>query len=400
MATPYMNLDLPVVGPAGTLGPEWADLLNAALTMIDEHDHSDGKGKTITPAGLNINQTLDMNDNQLASLALIVFSNISGSLVGSNLLYEADDELYFNDGAGNVVQLTSGGSINVASLGTITGDYSTSSADLTYSDASKTYIFKQNATTTANVDMGPIKIYRNSPGSPYALIQQNAAQAGNLDWTLPVAYPGSTLPLKSSSAGVLTVAQILTAEIADSQVTTAKIADSNVTTAKIADSNVTTAKIADSNVTTAKIADGAITPAKKQTLNAVASLGSSTFSTTSTTPVDVTNLSITITCNGRPIVVMMKPRNLSVGGFINISSSSASGIGTMYLLKDSIEITRSRISTFLNPSAPAISMPCSVFQYIDFDSTLGSRTYKMQASVNAGTSTFGFDDCELVAYEL
>ena len=46
MATTYMNLTLPTVGT--TVGPTWASLLNTAITSIDSHDHSSGKGATIS----------------------------------------------------------------------------------------------------------------------------------------------------------------------------------------------------------------------------------------------------------------------------------------------------------------------------------------------------------------
>lgn len=45
MATPDMGLDLPV--PGVTTGPTWANKLNAALTTVDSHDHSSGKGAPV-----------------------------------------------------------------------------------------------------------------------------------------------------------------------------------------------------------------------------------------------------------------------------------------------------------------------------------------------------------------
>ena len=254
MSTPYMYLTLPTVGPLGTPGPYWANELNTAIDLIDSHDHTTGKGKTITPSGLNINQTFQMNSNRISEIASLALDDLTAQPSDASLIYEYGGELWFNDGSSNLVQLTSGGTINVASLGTITGDYSTSTADLTYSDIAKTFIFKQSPTVTAEIDCGPVKIYRNVAGSYYSLLQNSASQTGDLDWTLPVAYPASTLPIVSTSAGVLSTSQVLTAMIADLNVTTIKLADLNVTTAKIADLNVTTGKIADQAVTAAKIA--------------------------------------------------------------------------------------------------------------------------------------------------
>jgi hypothetical protein len=51
MATPNMNLTLPVVGV--TPGPTYATQNNAAFTTIDAHDHSAGKGAPISTSGLS-----------------------------------------------------------------------------------------------------------------------------------------------------------------------------------------------------------------------------------------------------------------------------------------------------------------------------------------------------------
>lgn len=110
MTTPNMLLDLPVVST--TLGPQWATLLNAALLLIDGHDHSTGKGPKVTSAGLNINIDLEFNGNNATEVKGVVFS---GSLPGVNLSIGTDGtNLYFKDGSGNVIQLTTGGGINLS----------------------------------------------------------------------------------------------------------------------------------------------------------------------------------------------------------------------------------------------------------------------------------------------
>jgi hypothetical protein len=259
MATPYMNLVLPVVGPLGTQGPDWANEINASLTLIDEHDHSTSNGKKITPSGLNINQTLSLNNNQLSEIASLALQNLSSAPTASSLIYELGNELFFNDGTGTPVQITSGGAINVSGVGGIGGDYSTTpGVAVNYSDISKGYSFLQAPGVTAFIDSGPISIYRNLASSPFAKIQQQNTQAGNLTWSLPDNYPASTLPIKSSNLGVLEIGQIVAADIATDAVETAKIKDLNVTTGKLADLSITTGKLVDKNVTGAKIADETI----------------------------------------------------------------------------------------------------------------------------------------------
>ena len=392
MATPYMNLILPVVGPLGTTGPEWANLVNAALSQLDAHDHSTGNGKQITPAGININQTLQMNSQQISEIASLALDNLVSQPADSNLIYEFAGELYFNDSSGNKVQLTSGGTINVASLGTITGDYSTSTADLTYSDASKTFIFKQSATLTANVDCGPIKIYRNVASSPYARIQQSNSQVANLDWTLPAAYPASKLPLKADASGVQTIEQIVTADIADSQVTAGKLATDAVETAKIKDLNVTTGKLA----------NNAVTQAKRAALGQQVSSSSGTFSSSSATQVDVTNLSVTITTTGRPVFI-----GLISDGTANPSSlvarNSTSGDladASYYLWRGGSQISQYRLysASVTSSSLVELSIPSCSLWHIDVPAA-GTYTYKLRTS--AGTNTTSYVSyTEIIAYEL
>ena len=51
-----MSMPIPVVGVDP--GPDYAENLNAALLILDTHDHSPGKGVAITPAGINITSDL------------------------------------------------------------------------------------------------------------------------------------------------------------------------------------------------------------------------------------------------------------------------------------------------------------------------------------------------------
>jgi hypothetical protein len=264
-----MNLNLPVVGPNGTLGPQWASDLNTAITLIDQHDHTSGAGKQITPAGMNINQVLSLNTNQLSDIASLALANLASLPVQASLIYEYGGELYFNDASGNQVQLTSGGTINAASIGGITGLGGTTGS-VTYSSLAKNFLFESAPGETASIAGGPVSIYTNAAGSYYAKIQQNPAQAGNLDWSLPPSYPLSTLPMKSSASGALSISQIVTADIQDAQVTAAKLATDSIETAKIVDLNVTTGKLAAQAVTSGKIANDTIVNANINSAAAIA----------------------------------------------------------------------------------------------------------------------------------
>ena len=111
-STVHMNLTLP--DPSVTIGPEWANQLNTAITTIDSHDHSDGKGDKITPAGMNMNADLDFSSNNITELLSAKFAANSTDIDGvSNALsvYNKDGDLYWTNASGSSVQITAGGAI-------------------------------------------------------------------------------------------------------------------------------------------------------------------------------------------------------------------------------------------------------------------------------------------------
>ena len=109
-----MSLVLPDVSI--TIGPTWASLLNASLILLDAHDHTTGKGSMITPSGINISSDLTFASNNATNLRTIRMYNNSAFTTGVNdrgCLYVLNDELYFIDGVGNAIQVTSDGLLNL-----------------------------------------------------------------------------------------------------------------------------------------------------------------------------------------------------------------------------------------------------------------------------------------------
>lgn len=110
--TNFMNLDLPTV--TQTLGPEWATKLNEALTVIDEHNHTSGKGVKVPTAGLDINADLSFSSNRAADLLSSKFTSQVSALTGAtnvNSVHVVSGDLFYTNGSGVAVQVTSGGSI-------------------------------------------------------------------------------------------------------------------------------------------------------------------------------------------------------------------------------------------------------------------------------------------------
>lgn len=151
MSTTTNNMNLTLPTPTITEGPDWAEEYNTALETVDAHDHTTGKGKKITPAGININNDLDMNDNSVTSLETVQLEDVTAEPTTTQTIYSDSGELKYKDGSGNVVRVTVDGAIDISSAGGIGGAYASTAAELTYSDSTKKYTFKDSSTANATV---------------------------------------------------------------------------------------------------------------------------------------------------------------------------------------------------------------------------------------------------------
>lgn len=120
-ATP--NLGLLTPEPSVTTGPEWAQMINDALNVIDDHDHTSGKGKLVPTAGLNINADLDFQDNDATSLRSTRYqlgTSVLAESADKGCVYVKDGNLHYNNSAGASVQITSGTSVVSSVTGAFT----------------------------------------------------------------------------------------------------------------------------------------------------------------------------------------------------------------------------------------------------------------------------------------
>lgn len=247
MSTPNMNLLTPTV--AVTPGPDWAEQLNADLTLIDQHDHTPGYGVQITPAGFNINTNLSFNAFQATNLEATNFSAV-GSLATLRSLYVISSDLYYNDNSGNVIRLTQGGSI-VGTAGNITGLVSPASA--TY--IAPTFVFQSNVLTPANLDAGSIILRNILPSSNGLTLTPPAALASNYTITLPL-LPVSNKIMALDNSGNMTAAIV----VDDSTI------QLSANTLQVKDLGITDAKIANATITAGKMATGVLAVSKTQTI--------------------------------------------------------------------------------------------------------------------------------------
>jgi hypothetical protein len=398
MATPFMSLTLPVVSV--TLGPLWAAELNAALTLVDQHDHSSGNGVAITPAGLNINADLEFNSNNAIELRSTRYDNEGSPLNGVNdirCMYVSGGDLYYNNAAGTAIQLTSGAGLNAASIGGIGGDFATSTAAVTYSNITKAFTFTRSTGVNANLDLANLSI-REAVSSANAITLKSPSSLGaGYNWIFPTAVPsaGQTKILTLDSAGQVAAVYDTDGATLEVSSNTLRVKDLGIVTAKLNDLVVTTVKIADLNVTTGKLAALSVTRAKQEAVGQQISSSCGNFVVSSTSYIAVTNLSVTITTTGRPVQV-----GLQADGSVNqsvISCSYTGGIPDIYveILRDSTVIG---IYYTSGPSGEFAYVPSGAVQILDTPAA-GTYTYSIKAKTNHANQA-NVSYAKLVAFEL
>jgi hypothetical protein len=386
-STPYMGLDLPV--PTVTIGPAYASMIVTAFESIDEHDHTTGKGAQIPTAGLNINADLSFAGFSASSLKSLRFSDLSVALSDPsdlNCLYNVNGNLYYNDGAGNQIQITAGGGLNASSVGGIGGDYATSSASLFYTDATKTFTFWQAANTPALIDCGDITIRETVASAEGITIKSPTSLAASYTLTLPGALPASTKILSVSAAGVIS-----------------SVYDVDNSTIEVSSD---TLRLKDSGITTAKIQDGAVTPPKLAAFNSQITASLSPSFSTSTTAVDITGATVTITTQGRAVVVGFQSDGVATNCGVTATglSPSLTAQGFFLLLRDTgsgystiasweVQQTVTTTGTF------SITLPPSAIEYVDLTAPAGSVSYKMQYYVGGANMRVSVTAVKFLAYE-
>ena len=168
-------------------------------------------------------------------------------------------------------------------------------------------------------------------------------------------------------------------------------ADGSVTTVKIADSAVTHAKLA-ARATGTSVAAGGV----------AISASSGTYTNSTQTYSDVTNLSVTIVTTGRPVFVGLMSSGAASSSTVGGSTTSASNNPGIILkfVRDSTDISIQEINTVSDSSDGYIVTPPSSFYHVDAVAA-GTYTYKVQGkTTSAANTSSSVVDTKLIAYEL
>ena len=134
------------------------------------------------------------------------------------------------------------------------------------------------------------------------------------------------------------------------------------------------------------------------------STGSGSFTTTSLSLVDVTNLTVTLVTTGRPVLLALIPDGASLSS-LKLSDGSDDSIGcTIRFFRDvstQVAVFQYEIVAELNSGGTGdliLEVPAGSCMSVDTVAA-GSYVYKVQAEISAG-GTIGFFDLALLAYEL
>ena len=220
--------------------------------------------------------------------------------------------------------------------------------------------------------------------------------AGGAQWyTAPVVTLGSTI----STADIedLSVTQ---PKLALNAVDTGNITNLSITQPKLALNAVDTGNITNLSVTTAKLAANNVTRAKLEAVGQQVSASSGSASTSSGTYSAVTNLAVTITTTGRPVVVCLigvDAATSTISATNNAGSEANTGIriqrdATTDVFEHTVYIKATGATDVVG-----IASPGSIF-HID-PVGAGTYTYVVQFRVITG-SAGGVNNCRMLAYEL
>lgn len=189
---PGVTITSPLPAVGSTAGPTWATQLIAWCNEIEADIEA-----SVVPAEISVNANFEFNNYRVTELQGAQFqSKATPSTAGgtdTNMLEVVSGELFFIDGGGASIQMTSGGALNSSTTGGIVGDYSDSLANVSYSVANTEYTFNDHnaATRPAGLNCGNIALREKGASSNYVSLQSPGSLAASYVWVFPTALPGS-----------------------------------------------------------------------------------------------------------------------------------------------------------------------------------------------------------------
>lgn len=150
---------------------------------------------------------------------------------------------------------------------------------------------------------------------------------------------------------------------------------------------------------------GRVTYREVERANYVVSSGSGSFTNTTGTYADVTNLSVTFTARGRPYIITLGADSTVSDCFIGASGSSTEAGNRLKIVRDgSVDVSVHTVYGVNNgtSSAEFIYVPPGSLTHLETTALNGTYTYKIQSRTigGSGTITARVNNCKLIIYEL
>ena len=205
MPTTNMSLNEPSVGQ--TSGPDWATDTNANWETLDAHDHTSGKGVQLTPSALNINADVEFNQNSATELKNMIFDSSVTPATTSYSVYQSGGDLYWRNGSGTAVQITSGS--NVRTTGGSIDGMSGNDSEAAYGSGIFTWQYDSTKTPFAgakfsHADINLYKYDGSSGSNAYVILKYTGSSAGSNNLTFPD-ETGTILSTATSFAGAINI---------------------------------------------------------------------------------------------------------------------------------------------------------------------------------------------------
>jgi hypothetical protein len=356
------NMSLPIPSTGVTTGPEWFQAVVQCLNIIDQHHHSGAPtdGVQIGANSISLASNLPFNNFSATGVASVQFT--PGPTTTLDTLYVNGVDLFYNDGNGNTIQVTSGGVINATSSGI-------SSGTATASFVGGVLVVNAAPNTPANIRGASILIGNNVANSKYITISPPNALANNYQVFFPAALPGSTQILTLDSSGNIG----------------ANTAVDNVTLQFVAG--------------VLSVKNGGITGAQLGPAGNLVSTGGNTTITTGSYA-DLNGSSLTVTVGTRPLFLYVTGRSIvpsnastftltrstgATGVVVNANIQLQRGVGPSPGSFTAVATTSLSAQVYNNSDIAVFSS--NVFAVVDAPAA-GVYTYKLQALVSSsGTTT-------------
>lgn len=233
MASPFMNLTIP--SPSVTPGPTWATQNSNCLTQIDSHNHTPGFGAPIPQTALDITGALSFNSQPATNLAAATFILQSSYTTPQSLYVAGTGDLFYTDGGGTAIQITSGGAVNATSSG-LTG----SGNQLASFSGSTLNVYADSTTsapTPANIRGANFLLGSGTAG--FYVTLQPPTLASSYPLTLPTIPASSKFLSIDSSGNFGSTWAVDGSTIEVSGGTTVQVKNNGITNAKLALQNWT-----------------------------------------------------------------------------------------------------------------------------------------------------------------